>query len=735
MIKHTAVALIVIVLAACSGGNTNTGNSGEDPGGGFTGGPGVISGQIRLSNNITATAEALENIIPGEVIVKFKAGLRAQGFSSLTLKGPANTTLTLNRLRSLSIAQSVLYRTGGLDRAGTLAMVQQLELRADVEYAQPNRILHALAVPTPTDKLLGLQWNLLAPAQLAGGMNIIEAWNAHGTGSANTVVAVVDTGILYDGETSSNTHPDLLGRVLPGFDFISDPAMAGDGDGRDPNPFDVGDERLTYHGSHVAGTILAGANNARGQFDGGMVGINWSAKLVAVRVLGNGGGTTADIVEGTLWAAGIPVNGVPNNPNPADVINLSLGGQGTCGPAEQEAYNLALTGPKKPIIVVAAGNDNKDATGFTPASCAGVITVGASDQVGARAPYSNFGPRIDVMAPGGDLNQAFDGVDQAGGILSLSKDAQGQLGYQFKNGTSMAAPHVAGLASLIKGLKPGLNTAEVLEILKRPGVATALNAAKCKRPQGADCGAGLLEAKLALDAAVNATNSPDFNLGLSSASLPIAPGSTGKVTISINRQNGLTEAVTLNIPVPVAGLTTTFAAAGTDKVDLNIAAAANLVPGVYTLTVRGTTGGGLSKSQTLSVQIRNTSDGPNLQGALVLTCIRILGKCANNTTVGVQITSATRQANYTLTGVSSSGTYVVLAYKDTNSNKRVDNGDFIGAYLTADRSGLLQVRPPKASVSFDLERAVSVTSFETALPTTEMDSIRGILETYLVANP
>ena len=732
MIKHAALAIVVIFLAACSGGNTNTGGGG-DPGGGFTGGPGVISGQIRLSSNVADASGPLENIIPGEVIVKFKPGLRAQGLSSLSVRGPSNQTLKINRVRSLSLEQSGLYRTGGLDRAGTLAMVQQLESRADVEYAQPNRILQVLDVPTPTDKLLGLQWNLLAPAQLAGGMNIFGAWNAHGTGSANTVVAVVDTGILYDGETSGNTHPDLLGRVLPGFDFIIDPGIAGDGDGRDPNPFDVGDDRLTYHGSHVAGTILAGANNARGQFDGGMVGINWAAKLVAVRVLGNGGGTTADIVEGTLWAAGIPVNGVPNNPNPADVINLSLGGQGSCGPAEQEAYNLALTGPKKPIIVVAAGNDNKDASGFTPASCAGVITVGASDQFGARAPYSNFGPRIDVMAPGGDSSQAFNGVDQAGGILSLAKDGQGQLGYQFKNGTSMAAPHVAGLASLIKGLKPGLNTAEVLDILKRPGVATAMNAAKCKRPQGTDCGVGLLEAKLALDAAVNATNRPDFTLGLSSASLPITPGGTGKITISINRQNGLAETVTLGIPVPVAGLTTTFAAAGTDKADLNISAAANLAPGIYTLSVRATTGGGLSKSQALSVQVRKASDGPNLQGALVLTCIRILGKCANNTTVGVQITSATRQANYTLTGVSSSGTYVVLAYKDTNGNQLVDNGDFIGAYLTPDRSGLAQVRPPKASVSFDLERAVSVTSLETALSRTEMAALRGMLETYLAA--
>ena len=295
MIKHIAVAIGVVVLAACSGGNTNTGGDGGDPGGGFTGGPGVISGQIRLSGNVAGASGPLENIIPGEVILKFKPGLRAQGFSSLSVRGPSNRTLKVNRVRSLSLEHSGLYRTGGLDKAGTLAMVQQLESRSDVEYAQPNRILQALDVPTPTDKLLNLQWNLLAPAQLAGGMNIFGAWNAHGTGSANTVVAVVDTGILYDGETSGNTHPDLLGRVLPGFDFISDPGIAGDGDGRDPNPFDVGDDRLTYHGSHVAGTILAGANNARGQFDGGMVGINWAAKLVAVRVLGNGGGTTADM--------------------------------------------------------------------------------------------------------------------------------------------------------------------------------------------------------------------------------------------------------------------------------------------------------------------------------------------------------------------------------------------------------------------------------------------------------
>jgi serine protease len=264
-------------------------------------------------------------------------------------------------------------------------------------------------------------------------------------------------------------------------------------------------------------------------------------------------------------------------------------------------------------------------------------------------------------------------------------------------------------------------------------VAIALNAAKCKRPQGTDCGVGLLEAKLALDAAINATNTADFTLAVSSTTLPIAPGGTGKVSVTTNRQNGLTEAINLSIPVPVAGLTTSFTAAGTDKVDLNITAA-NLAPGLYPLTIRATTAGGLSKSQTVSVHVRNASDGPNLQGALVLTCIRILGKCANNTTVGVQLTSAARQANYTLTGVSSSGTYVVLAYKDANGNQLVDNGDYVGAYLTADHSSLAQVRPPKTSVSFDLERAVSVTSLETALPTTEMDAIRGMLETYLAAN-
>jgi serine protease len=732
MIKHAALALTVIFLAACSGGNTNPG------GGGSNGGPDVISGQIRLSNNITSATEPLENIIPGEVIVKFKAGLRAQGISSLSVKGSANQTLKVNRVRSLALEGSGLYRTNSLDQAGTLEMVRQLEARSDVEYAQPNRRLQAADVPTPSDTYFSLQWDLQPPAQVAGGMNITGAWNAYGTGTAGTVVAVVDTGILFEGNGSSKTHPDLIGRVLPGYDFISDPGNAGDGDGRDPNPFDPGDDDLTYHGSHVAGTILASANNGGTGFNGGIVGINWAAKLLPVRVLGKQNGTTVDIVEGTLWAAGLPINGVPNNPTPADVINLSLSGQGSCGPAEQEAYAQALNAPQKPIIIVAAGNNNKDASGFSPGSCAGLITVGATDQFGTRASYSNFGPRIDVMAPGGDSSQAFAGHNNAGGILSLHVSPNGELDYVIKDGTSMAAPHVAGLASLIKGLKPNLNTAEVLGILKRPGVASTLNAAKCKRPQGTDCGVGLLEAKLALDAAINATNTPDFTFAVSSTTLPIAPGGTGKVSLTANRQNGLTEAINLSIPVPVAGLTTSFTAAGTDRADLNITAAANLAPGLYPLTIRATTAGGLSKSQTLSLQVRNASDGPDLQGTLVLTCIRILGKCANNTTVGVQITSATRQANYTLTGVSSSGTYVVLAYKDTNGNQLVDNGDFIGAYLTADRSDLAQVRPPKASVSFDLERAVSVTSLETALetilPTTEMDSIRGMLETYLAAN-
>ena len=275
------------------------------------------------------------------------------------------------------------------------------------------------------------------------------------------VVAVIDTGVLPN-------HEDVVGsrNYVGGFDVVTDRDRANDGDGRDGDPTDPGDGvaagecfpgspalPASWHGTHVAGTVgIGGTNNAVG-----VAGVNLRVKVQAVRVLGKCGGTIADINDGIRWAAGLPVPGVPNNPHPAKVINMSLGGRGRCtlSPSTQAAIDDAVNAGV--AVVVAAGNEASDASGFFPASCEHVITVAASDYRGHLVTrYSNFGQDVDLLAPGGDVARDDNGDGQNDGVLSMV-----QGGYARYNGTSMAAPHVAGAAALLLAQNPRLSPSGV----------------------------------------------------------------------------------------------------------------------------------------------------------------------------------------------------------------------------------------------------------------------------------
>lgn len=468
--KAILTGLMLALLGACGGGGSST--------------PGSVSGSVD-SRNVRPTGSP---VVPGDVIVKFKSNVSLQSVETLRVGGRA-----LSLVRSLALARVQLYNAGSVSQNETLRLAQSIGTRSDVEWAEPNYIRFPLAAPT--DPLYDRQWHYRA-------MNLENAWDIT-TGSPNTVVAVVDTGMLWAGDSDPKTHPDLAGRVVGGYDFISDPAVANDGDGRDPDGYDVGDNaqagaQPSYHGSHVGGTIAAATNNGIGG-----AGVNWKAKLLNIRVLGVGGGSTTDIVEGTLWAAGFPVAGVPNNPNPASVLNLSLGGDGPCGQFEQAAYTQIKNANK--VVVVAAGNENENVNKpKTPANCQDVITVGATGPTGQRAPYSNFGPRVDVMAPGGDTGEVITvgGQDYPAGVLSTIRNvASNTFVYEFQQGTSMATPHVAGLVSLMYGLKPNLSFDQVLTILKatsRKLSAQECNGANQTTLTADDCGAGSVDAAKAL---------------------------------------------------------------------------------------------------------------------------------------------------------------------------------------------------------------------------------------------
>ncbi|MBU6245831.1 MAG: fibronectin type III domain-containing protein [Actinomycetales bacterium] len=337
------------------------------------------------------------------------------------------------------------------------------------------------------------------------GINAPDAW-AVTRGSPSTIVAVLDTGITV--------HPDLAGTSVAGYDMIVDPTVSVDGNGRDSDPSDPGDASGGYgsswHGTHVAGTINAIASNGIG-----VVGIAPDVKVQNVRVLGAGGGYTSDILAGITWASGGSVPGVPANPTPAKVINMSLGGYGSCGADWQAAINSAVG--RGTTIVVAAGNSNASASNFTPASCANVVTVAAIGSNGKRASFSNYGSMVEVAAPGVGIWST----------LNTGTTSVGSPTYASYSGTSMATPHVVGVVALMLSQDPSLTPAQVSTRLTTPSLLTAFPGGACDSNPALTCGQGIVNA----GPLVGAASAP-------AASVPGAPtgvagtAGVGQVTVS-----------------------------------------------------------------------------------------------------------------------------------------------------------------------------------------------------------
>ncbi|MDA2918524.1 S8 family serine peptidase [Desulfobacterota bacterium AH_259_B03_O07] len=336
------------------------------------------------------------------------------------------------------------------EKARTLQVIKELRRDPEIEYAEPNYISRTTVVPN--DEFFNFQWHYPL-------INLPQAWNIT-KGSDDVIVAVIDTGVV-------SNHPDLSSRLVGGFDFITDPSRARDGDGIDPDPFDVGDlgsgTSSSFHGTHGAGTVGATTNNGIG-----VSGVTWNAKIMPLRVLGQGGGTDFDISQAILYAAGLQnVSGtVP--PIPADIINMSLGPRnedcqqlGPPSTTRANAINSALSAGV--IVIVSAGNDNCPVP--TPMTTIdGVITVSAVDILKEKAPYSNFGSTVDVAAPGGNTLVDINGDGFVDGVLSTRADDSSSPTtpvYTFFQGTSMAAPHVAGVVALMLSVNPNLTPNDI----------------------------------------------------------------------------------------------------------------------------------------------------------------------------------------------------------------------------------------------------------------------------------
>jgi serine protease len=348
----------------------------------------------------------------------------------------------------------------------------------------------------PQDAYYGQQWHLWGEH----GINAPSAW-ASTTGSKSIVVAVLDTGITQ--------HPDLDSQVVAGYDFVSSAASARDGDGWDADATDMGDysgaDSSSWHGTHVAGIIGAAANTI------GVIGVAPSSKIQPVRVLGSTGGSTADLIAALRWAAGLSVPGVPNNPTPAKVINISMGTD-SATPCRLSGQSLGATEEALAAVkaagvttITAAGNFNMPAAYSYPGNCYPTLNVGATNFSGDRAVYSNYSVQdsttgdfvgVDLSAPGGDHTDFVGAPDgTTGRIISTRNDGKTTIGtpsYDYEEGTSMAAPVVTGVVALVYAIKPNITFDDIWLKVIQPSLTPFDATSNCAIKK--ICGGGIVNA-------------------------------------------------------------------------------------------------------------------------------------------------------------------------------------------------------------------------------------------------
>ncbi|WP_341890149.1 S8 family serine peptidase [Variovorax sp. YR752] len=614
---------------------------------------------LSLIAPLGAQAQAVKSTTGGastaRVIVKYKSDstlLRKQILAAGERQAAqaqalgARVGLPLRAGQGISERSQVVFATGMTSEA----LAARLAGEKDVEYAVPDRRKKRAAAPNdPLYDTAGApgatsggpvagQWYLRAPSgSVRSAINAEAAWDIT-TGRSSVVVAVLDTGVRFD-------HPDLAGKLLPGYDFVdvdrdlnANPIpgsflTAKDGDGYDDDPSDQGDgvtdaeandvgglfegcpaEFSSWHGTQVSGIIGAATNNGTG-----MAGVGRKVRVLPVRVLAKCGGWDSDILAGMRWAAGLTVNNIAN-PNPAKVLNLSLGGGTTCTRAYRDVVSeINALGV---VIVASAGNGNGHAVS-EPASCDGVIGVGGLRHEGNKVGYSDIGPELTISAPAGNcVNELasqpclypilttsnrgdFDPVLHTGGG-SIYTDA-----FNVTVGTSFSAPLVAGTAALMFSVNSTLPPAEVRRLLMAsardfPALA-GLDA--CVAPNGAEqldcncttstCGAGMLDTA----SAVTAAKGPLVRIG-ATPSQPVAGSAltlTSSQTVLISGRSVASYRWTL---VDGGGIVTALSS--------TTGATASATPsgsGIFVVSLTVTDNTGASDAQTVEVSVDPASGG------------------------------------------------------------------------------------------------------------------------------
>lgn len=660
----------------------------------------------------------LDDFVPGEIVARFdeaftqkggdgaEASLAARTVGATAIAGsldrevlltiePDDVRLVAADTRADGATRTVVEWTragirlpADLDPAkfATITAIKRLRSRMDVLYAEPNYILRTNL--TPNDQHYPLQWHYHM-------IGLPQAWNIT-TGSSEVVVAVVDSGIL-------SAHPDIQGSLVPGYDFVSNPEAAFDGDGIDPDPEEPldpdGGSPAFFHGTHVAGTIGAASNNGSG-----VAGVNWSVSIMPLRAIGVGGsGTSYDVSQAIRYAARLSNDSGMLPPRRADVINLSLGGSGYSQTTQNLMNSVRAQGV---IVVAAAGNENSSAPSY-PAAYAGVVSVSAVDINRGKAPYSNFGSTIDVAAPGGRLSTDVNGDGHPDGVLSTSgAESSGVVRpvYAFLQGTSMASPHVAGVAALMKAVNPALTPAMFDSLLAGGQLTRDLGA-----PGRDDVyGHGLIDAYAAVVAAGGMPGA---------ANLIATPGSlnfgTSTTSLSLVIENAGGSSVTANAPVDDASWLTVTAvdtdANGLGRYTVSISRS-GLFAGTYTATITVT-----SSANTVLVPVIMQVSSTVLSGDVGHQYVVMVDAETGDSVYQYRADAVNGRYSYQFNRVEP-GEYLVFSGSDNDNDGMIcDAGESCGAHLTLEQPVVLDLSANRTLPDF-VVNYVSGISAQAAVP-------------------
>lgn len=536
-----------------------------------------------------------------QIIVKWRS--MPASASQRAGKLASTAGVAIQHKRSSTADTEVFKLERPMDGDELQAVLDRLNADPAVAFAVADQRRQAQRLPS--DPMVVDQWYLLSVE--ASATHTDQAWDLT-TGDPATVVAVLDTGVRPE-------HPDLTGKLLPGYDFVTNVAVANDNDGRDPDASDPGDwivaadrsqsifngcdlGNSSWHGTRVSSLIGATTDvDANGIAGGG-----WQTRILPVRVLGKCGGFDSDIIDGMRWAAGLTVAGVPNNPTPAKIINLSLGSDGACTAAYQQAANEVTA--QGSLIIASVGNDGIPVG--APANCDNVLGVSGVRHAGTKVGYSNLGAGADIAAPAGNCvnttvvppsNEDPDGTPCVYSLL-VARDSGATMPesptysdhyLQANFGTSFSAPLVAAAAALVNSVNPRFTPATFTTLLQESSTpfpnTSATTTTICRIPtnfvQGEECicttstcGAGMLNTAAAVTAALRpfavvtaaTTIDPNVSVNINATASFGSPGRTiTSYQWSVTGVTGATPTIT-----DTAAATTTLQVTGTSRFTLNL---------------------------------------------------------------------------------------------------------------------------------------------------------------------